>query len=107
MDVKNTAWLEPISAVIRVGEFGAKHLDGYHFAATVRYRSIDEIEIVGVAKQGNGPGITKADWSAMVDCLRESGVKRVLFSRIKNGVVRNKLLTINKVEDTGLEPMTF
>lgn len=91
-----TAWLEPISAVVRVGELGAKHQDEYHFVATIRYLSINEIEVVGVAKQGDKPGITKADWVALVKCFKENGITRVLFKRIKNGVVRDKWLVFNK-----------
>jgi hypothetical protein len=91
----NTAWLEPISAVVRIGTGEAKHLDKYHFAATVRYLSIDEIEVVGVAKQGSGPGITKADWVALVTCFRLNGIKRVLFKRIKNGTTREKWVKTN------------
>jgi len=95
----NSAWLEPISGVIRVGVEDAKHYDAYHFAATVRYLAIDEIEIVGVAKQGDGPGITKADWVAMIECFRRHGITRVLFRRIKRGVSRDKWVIVrNKSE---------
>ena len=90
----HSAWLEPISAVVRVGKLGAGHYDSYHFAATVRYLAIDQIEVVGVAKQGDGPGITKADWVAMVECFRASGIKQVLFRRIKAGVARDKWVRI-------------
>lgn len=95
-----TAWLEPISSVIRVGEDGAKHYDNYHFVATVRYISIDEVEITGVAKPKNQqqPGFTKADWKAIVECFREKGVKRILFRRIKNGIARDKWVTVIKDE---------
>jgi hypothetical protein len=93
-----TAWLEPISSVIRVGADGAKHYDQYHFAATVRYLSIDEVEIVGVAKPKGQeqPGFTKADWVAIVECFRVHGVKRILFRRFKNGVARDKWVTVSR-----------
>jgi len=90
----NTAWLEPISSVIRVGSEGAKHLDNYHFAATVRYRSSEEVEIVGLVKRSNGPGITKADWVAIIACFREAGVKWILFKRIKLGTVRKRWVKV-------------
>ena len=92
----HSAWLEPISAVVRVGQCGAKHHDNYHFAATVRYLAIDAIEVVGVAKLGDGPGSRKADWLAMVDCFRANGIARVLFKRIKNGSVREKWLDLRR-----------
>jgi hypothetical protein len=93
-----TAWLEPISAVVRVGAKGSKHFDAYHFAATVRYLAVDEIEIVGVAKNGDEPGIRKSDWVAMTECFRASGIRRVLFKRVKNGIVRKKWLDLTERE---------
>jgi hypothetical protein len=93
----NSAWLEPISSVVRVGAEGAKHLDDYHFAATVRYLDFESIEVVGVAKMSDSqPGITKADWVAMVECFRVNGIKRVLFKRVKNGTIREKWITIKE-----------
>jgi hypothetical protein len=91
---EKTAWLEPISAVLRVGDCGAKHYDEYHLAVTVRYLAIDEVEIVGLAKTTESVGITQADWKAIVACFRNSGVKRVLFRRVANGVIREKWLEL-------------
>lgn len=72
----------------------AKHFDGYHFAATVRYLATDEVEIVGVAKQRDGPTLAKSDWIAIVDCFKSEGIKKN-FRRIKNGVPRDKWLDIS------------
>jgi hypothetical protein len=83
------AWLEPIAAVIRVGADGAGHGDAYHFAATVRFMAIDQVEVLGVDR-----AIAKADWRAMIECFRLSGIKKVFFTRIKNGVSRTKCLVI-------------
>lgn len=92
------AWLEPLSAVVRVGLDDSHHYDAYHFAASVRYIAIDSIEVVGVAKQGDGPGIRKSDWEAMVKCFIENGIKKVLFKRIKNGIQRDKWLELKERE---------
>jgi hypothetical protein len=97
-----SAWLEPISSVVRVGACGAKHYDSYHLAATIRYIEIDAVEVVGLAKQGDEPGIRKTDWEAMVKCFQEAGIKRVLFRRLKNGHVREKWLEIKA--GTGMLP---
>jgi len=78
-----TAWLEPLSAVMRIGGDNAKHGDSYHFAATIRYLGIDVVEVLGVDTP-----VTKTDWKAIEECLRKSGVKRMLFKRIKNGIER-------------------
>lgn len=84
-----TAWLEPLSAVIRVGGGGAKHGDDYHFAATIRYLEIDEVEVLGVDTT-----VTKSAWEAMIKCFRANGIKRVLFKRVKNGVSRDKWVEV-------------
>lgn len=90
----NSAWIEPISGVVRVGGPGAKHQDPYHFAATIRYLDIESVEVVGLAKKEKDPAITKADWLAIVAAFQHNGIKRVLFKRIKNGIIREKWVTI-------------
>jgi hypothetical protein len=96
MEVKNTAWLEPICSVIRVGKEGAGHFDSYHFSATVRYKEIDSVEIVGLAKSGTEAGISKADWVAIIECFKQVGVKTIFYKRVKNGTIREKCVKLNK-----------
>jgi len=93
---KCLAWLEPYAAVLRVGDSDAKHYDPYHFCSTVRYLSIDEVEIVGRVKDlDDEPGICKEDWEAITKCFREANVKRILFKRVnKAGRTREKWLDL-------------
>lgn len=67
--------LEPIASVLRIGgDYG----EPYTWAATVRYLSPDEVEIVGAQRAP-----TPSEWRAMRTVLRKSGVRWVIFLRHK------------------------
>ncbi len=65
--------LEPLAAVVRVGgAYGAP----YTWAATVRYLSPSEVEIVGAVRAP-----TPSEWRALRGLCREAGIARVQFMR--------------------------
>lgn len=90
------AWLEPLSAVLRVGSEGAVHGDPYEISATVRYIDIDKVEIVGLVKYGSGPAMTRTDLNAIFKTLFASGVTKLLVRRIIKGRKREKWIDISK-----------
>ena len=74
------ALIEPIAAVLRVVHEGGDHGDTYSFAATVRWLDRHTVELCGAMRAP-----TFAEARALINSLREGGVRTILLRRYRKG----------------------
>jgi hypothetical protein len=86
-----TAEIEPIGGVVRVWAGGSSYGDPYEWAASVRWLSREEIEILGYTKP-----ITRDVWRAIIKTCNESGIKKILAVRYRAGQRREKWIDVSK-----------
>ena len=73
--------IEPLAGILRVFKHGGTYGDDYEWAAAIRYISPTEIEFVGATKP-----LLPSMWRDGCKQLKELGIKKIKFKRIKNGV---------------------
>ena len=74
--------VEPISAVVRIWDNQSGYGAPYDWVATLRWVDKDTVEVIGTT---TAP--TRTQWKALVIKAKEIGVKRVLVTRCKHGIL--------------------
>ena len=87
------AGIEPLSAVIRVGDHFHEHGDPYQFAGSVRYITPVFVEIVGLASNARNVTFAPRHWRWMKQALANEGVEKALFQRRRGDKVHTKTVT--------------
>ena len=79
------AHFEPISGVIRLFEDGKGYGDKYTWAGTVRFIDAKTVEVLGCTSAPK-----PSEWRAIVQCVKDVGVKEIIFYRIRSDGTTDK-----------------